>query len=44
MIDVESAEADDIIGTLCQEFGNTNEKILILSGDKDYQQLQQYIN
>jgi hypothetical protein len=44
VIDVESAEADDIIGTLCQEFGNTNEKILILSGDKDFQQLQQYIN
>jgi len=44
VIDVESAEADDVIGTLCQEFGNTNEKILILSGDKDFQQLQQYIN
>jgi alkyl hydroperoxide reductase subunit AhpC len=44
IIDVESAEADDIIGTLCIEFGNTNEKILILSGDKDFQQLQRYIN
>lgn len=44
VIDVESAEADDIIGTLCSEFGNTNEKILILSGDKDFQQLQKYIN
>jgi hypothetical protein len=44
IIDVESTEADDIIGTLCIEFGNTNEKILILSGDKDFQQLQRYIN
>ena len=44
IIDVESAEADDIIGTLSIEFGNTNEKILILSGDKDFQQLQRYIN
>jgi len=44
IIDVETAEADDIIGTLCCEFGNTNEKILILSGDKDFQQLQRFIN
>jgi len=44
IIDVETAEADDIIGTLCNEFGNTNTKILILSGDKDFQQLQRYIN
>lgn len=44
VVDVESAEADDIIGTLCHEFGNTNEKILILSGDKDFQQLQKYMN
>ena len=44
VIDIESAEADDIIGTLCMEFGNTSEKILILSGDKDFQQLQRFIN
>ena len=44
VIDVESAEAADIIGSLCEEFGNTNEKILILSGDKDFQQLQRFIN
>jgi len=44
VIDVESAEADDVIGTLCMEYGNTNEKILILSGDKDFQQLQKYMN
>lgn len=44
VIDIESAEADDIIGTLCQNFGNTSEKILILSGDKDFIQLQRYSN
>jgi len=51
IIDVESAEADDIIGTLCQEFGDDSgmnlpsvEKILILSGDKDFQQLQRFSN
>lgn len=44
VIDIESAEADDIIGTLCREFGNTNEKILIMSGDKDFIQLHRYIN
>ena len=43
MIDIESAEADDIIGTLCREFGDY-QKILILSGDKDFIQLQRYIN
>ncbi len=41
-------EADDIIGILGHEFGtelNTGtEKILILSGDKDYIQLQKYAN
>ena len=44
VIRVESAEADDVIGTLVHEFGNTNEKILILSGDKDFMQLQTYMN
>jgi hypothetical protein len=44
VIDIESAEADDIIGTLCEEFGNTSEKILILSGDKDFQQLHRFMN
>ena len=41
VIDVEGAEADDIIGTLCMEHGtilNSDEKILILSGDKDFVQ------
>lgn len=44
VIDIETAEADDIIGTLCEEYGNTNQKILILSGDKDFRQLQLYTN
>ena len=47
VIDVESAEADDIISTLVSEFGselNTGEKILILSGDKDFIQLHKYLN
>lgn len=44
VIQVEGAEADDVIGSLVQEFGNTSEKILILSGDKDFMQLQAYMN
>lgn len=41
-------EADDIIGILTHEFGREfndgSENILILSGDKDYIQLQKYAN
>lgn len=44
VIHVDGAEADDIIGTIVQEHGDTNEKILILSGDKDFVQLQRYMN
>lgn len=49
VIQVESAEADDVIGTLCKQFGSegplaVGEKILILSGDKDFNQLQKYSN
>jgi 5'-3' exonuclease, N-terminal resolvase-like domain/T4 RNase H, C terminal len=44
VIQVDTAEADDVIGTLCHEFGNTMEKILIISGDKDFKQLQTYMN
>lgn len=47
VIDVESAEADDIISTLVSNFGselNTGDKILILSGDKDFIQLHVYQN
>ena len=38
---ISKCEADDIIGTLCEKYGNT-EKIMIISGDKDFQQLQRY--
>jgi hypothetical protein len=48
VIQVPHAEADDIIATLCHEFGETNrdegKPILILSGDKDFVQLQKYWN
>lgn len=49
VIDVESAEADDIIATLCEEFGSNPSQddrptILILSGDKDFIQLHKYKN
>lgn len=44
VIQIDHAEADDIIATLCQKHGNTNEAIVIVSGDKDFQQLQQYSN
>lgn len=44
VIQIDTAEADDVIGTLCMKFGNTHEKILIISGDKDFKQLQQYNN
>lgn len=40
---VERCEADDIIATLCMNF-NIKEKILIISSDKDFQQLQRYMN
>jgi len=41
VIDVEGAEADDIIGTLVPKFAN-EQKILILSSDGDFLQLQRY--
>jgi len=46
VIDIEMAEADDIIGTLVKNFGSEigGEPILILSGDKDFIQLQTYGN
>jgi len=46
VIQVEHAEADDIIGTICHEHGRElgGDPILILSGDKDFQQLQEYSN
>jgi hypothetical protein len=42
VIDIESAEADDIISTLVRI--HSFEKILILSGDKDFIQLHSYGN
>ena len=49
IIQVEGAEADDVIGSLVLKFGvvlnsSSAEKILILSGDKDFVQLQTYAN
>lgn len=47
VIQIETCEADDIIGTIVHEFGsplNSGEPFLILSGDKDYVQLQKYGN
>jgi len=47
VIQIETAEADDVIGTLVQDENDkviNNSKILILSGDKDFIQLQQYDN
>lgn len=49
VVRVQSAEGDDIIGTLCHKFGNEGplvfgQKILIISGDKDFRQLQIYSN
>ena len=41
VIDVEGAEADDIIGTLVPIY-SAHEKMLILSSDGDFLQLQQY--
>ena len=42
VIDSEGAEADDIIGTLVQKY--SSEKIMILSSDKDFAQLQKFPN
>ena len=44
VIDVESAEADDIIGTLVNNFAPTANDILNWSGDKDFIQLHKYNN
>jgi hypothetical protein len=48
IIEVQGAEADDVIGWYCYENGTEGfacgEKILIVSGDKDYIQLQKFAN
>jgi hypothetical protein len=43
VIDVDGAEADDVIGTLVPEYAH-KEKIIILSSDGDFLQLQKYPN
>jgi hypothetical protein len=43
VIDIESAEADDIIATLVDKYYE-DQHILILSGDKDFIQLHNYYN
>ena len=43
IIDVPTAEADDVIGALVETFNN-KEKILIMSGDKDFVQLHKFKN
>lgn len=42
VVQVDSAEADDVIAVLTKHYNY--DKILILSGDKDFQQLQRYPN
>jgi hypothetical protein len=47
VIQIDTAEADDIIGTIVHTEGtplNTGMPLLILSGDKDYVQLHKYAN
>jgi hypothetical protein len=49
VIHLDHAEADDIIASLVSKYGvelnnNTAEDIVIVSGDKDFVQLQQYAN
>ena len=48
VIHKDHCEADDIIGTVCNEYGSElnigSERFLILSADKDFIQLQKYAN
>ena len=43
VITVDTCEADDIIATLVEKYSN-NEKVMILSSDKDFAQLQKFKN
>ena len=46
VVEVDEVEADDMVGVLCdytQEFGQY-EEVMIISGDKDFAQLQKYKN
>jgi len=42
VVQLDKVEADDIIAVICKK--NHEQKILIISGDKDFQQLQKYPN
>lgn len=42
VVQLDNVEADDIIAVICKK--QHKEKILIISGDKDFQQLQKYPN
>ena len=42
VLSVDNAEADDIIAILCREAHNNKEKVMIVSGDKDFIQLHKY--
>ena len=42
VVETYGAEADDVIATLCKHY--QNEKVMIVSGDKDFIQLQKYDN
>lgn len=44
VLNVDGAEADDIIGTLVKKYTQLEERILIVSSDKDFMQLQKYDN
>ena len=49
VIQIDKTEADDVIGTICREYGvelknQQSERILILSSDKDFMQLQRFAN
>ena len=49
VIQIDKTEADDVIGTICINYGvelknSQSEKILILSSDKDFMQLQKFAN
>ena len=42
VLSVDNSEADDIIAILCREAHNNKEKVMIISGDKDFIQLHKY--
>lgn len=44
VIDVDGAEADDVIGTLAEYSQKDGDPFLIVSGDHDFQQLQKWSN